>query len=194
MDAAAWATWAQVGILSLTALVLYLYTLETSALRRATVRQTQIALRPVIVPVFEFGREPKFKVKNIGANTAFNIRVKPHELDTQIKWEYRFGSIPVLEPGKDAEIQIEQSIEGEPADLETTRHSFFPRYSTSESELAIEFGDTVGGRYMLKVQIHPRENFINAKENYEIGPVIQKPPAIPTGIRAFCHWLLDWYE
>ena len=189
----AWATWTQVVILTLTAFVLYLYTLETAALRRESVHQTKIALRPVVVPVFELGREPSFRVQNIGANTAFNIRVKLQELGTTCKWEYRFGSIPRLQPEKLETVPMEELIGGE--QVEPVPTVWFPDRSSKERELTIGFEDIEGGKYGLKVLIHARSNRIGPQGDYDLGPVTEVHDPSPTRVVVrFFHKLLDWYE
>ena len=93
--------WVQTVVLLVTAVTLYFYTAETAALRRETVRQTKVALRPVVVPIFErkTGTSWIIRLENIGSGSAFNIKIKPHIKDPgALDIEYRFGSIDYLSP------------------------------------------------------------------------------------------------
>ena len=98
-----YAVWTQTVVLAITAGLIYWYIIETSGLRKQMVRQNEIALRPVIVPVFDNrGGEPIFKLKNIGVGVAFNVTVEPLievrliEPGHELRHEFRFSRLSHL--------------------------------------------------------------------------------------------------
>ena len=92
------------------------YTAETSELKRAMVRQNEISLRPVVVPIFEEAPgNHVLKVQNVGAACALNVRVQPvrqvfGEGETfATPHETRFVPLEYLAPGQSAEVQFRES-------------------------------------------------------------------------------------
>jgi hypothetical protein len=152
---------AQTMILTITLLVLYFYTAETAALRRETVRQTRIILRPVVVPLFDRSSQTSyiFKLQNIGSSSAFNIRVKPHSKNLGFgNIEYHFRPIDFLSPQTSKVVTITQQLDGQPHQSDLTDKSFFPIYATSEENLLILFDDVEGHTYSLSVTITPSDH------------------------------------
>jgi len=199
----------QLGILIvtfITAIIIYLYTLETAALRKATVRQTQLGLMPVIAPIFEYNPHT-FKLKNIGANTAFNIKIEPLIIEQfpendnvyAVKWD--FDIIKILESNQMLKIEFNSSVSQD----SPFYYTFFPKYvCRNYIELKIEFNDIMGGRYFEKIKIHPHahdeNNPFHIFEHFEFElPILLKTPAFEVSnkvqlLRNICHFLIDWYE
>jgi len=94
-----------IGALIITLCVLIWYACETRALRKETVKQTELSQRPCVVLDYEPGR---ISYKNIGNSPAFNLKVEPLELkDVNDKTVFilHFNPIYLLEPSALAEVK-----------------------------------------------------------------------------------------
>ena len=120
-------------------------------------RQTRIALRPVVVPLFLPASHTSWqlKVKNIGSGSGFNIKIRPVVIEAGFEFGYQFGQVKFLCPQDEEEVSITQTIGDEPHQSEMTKYSFFPRYATAEHRLVILFEDVEGSAYRLPVNIKP---------------------------------------
>ena len=65
------------GFLLFTLIVLIIYTVETSKLRKETVKQTELSQRPFVM-IFEANNH-RLKYRNSGQSIALNTRIKPFE-------------------------------------------------------------------------------------------------------------------
>ena len=187
--------WIQDAILVLTFIVLYFYTAETAALRRETVRQTRVSLRPVVVPIFEReGTTWKLMMENIGSGSAFNIRIKPHLTGTgTLDIEYRFLGIDYLSPQDQAEILYEQFMGGEHIQSELRKHTFFPLFATKPHTLIILFDDVEGHGYSLPVTVTPSDHPGSRTGGIKLG-AITSPAARDRGkFRKFIDRIFQWY-
>jgi len=84
--------------------VLIKYTVETTRLRKETVKQTELNQRPCVVLDYENGR---ISYKNIGNSPAFNLTVEQLDLrdvDDETLFILHFNQIYLLEPGALAEV------------------------------------------------------------------------------------------
>lgn len=157
-----YAVWAQTFILAVTACFVCWYTRETASLRRETVRQNEINLRPIVVPIFEEGRNQHvFKLRNVGAACAFNVRVQPikhmfgQSKSHQIPHDTRFEPLDWLAPGETSEIHFTEFSNNNPVDGTFLQNKFFPARVTSPVTITIAFNDVEGGRYALDISVEP---------------------------------------
>jgi len=157
------AVWFQTIVLLVTACFVCWYTIETARLRREMVRQNQITLRPVVVPLFEKpGADHVFKLKNIGAAAAFNVRVEPLRMEgpdpisqTNISWETRFDPVSFLASGETALVPFQRWDDGKQSGSTWLADIFRPAYCQQEITLTILFEDVEEGGCEEKINIKP---------------------------------------
>lgn len=164
-----YAAWAQTAILALTAFLVWRYTKETAKLGREMVRQNQINLRPVVVPIFEEGpNQHVFKLRNIGAACAFNVRVQPikqifgHITSHPTPHETRFNPLDWLAPGEAVEILFTEFSNGKPDEDKYLQNKFFPARVTSPIAITIVFNDVEGGSYEHEISVEPPTSIYQA--------------------------------
>jgi len=158
------AVWVQTFVLFVTAGFICWYTIETAGLRREMVRQNGIALRPVVVPVFEVtGGKGVFRLRNIGHGSAFNLRVAPIEVlpavdadATTPKLEVRFDPLSYLPSGDTRLVRFFACSSGrENLTYGDCTQNFFPGYTHAEKIMKIDFDDVESGRYEQTIRIKP---------------------------------------
>lgn len=143
--------WLEILVLSITAALVAWYAVETTRLRRESGRQTENALRPAIVPIFEEAQGRHIlKVKNVGNATAFNVRIQPihHEFgkpNVLIHHETRFNPIDFLEKDQVAEVRFQEYSNGTPTDDSLIQNKFSPPRVTSPTTVTIFFDNVEGG-------------------------------------------------
>jgi len=160
------AVWTQTIVLFITALIIGWYTFETSRLRREMVRQNEIALRPVVVPVFEEAPgKHVLKLHNVGAACAFNVKIQPLKqifgeegTSLAIPHETIFVPIEYLAAGNMAEVQFWKYSNGEPTNERFLQGKWFPRRVASPTTMTIWFDDVEGVGYAHKISVEPRSH------------------------------------
>jgi hypothetical protein len=162
----------QTVVLAITAILVWLYTRETARLRREIVRQNEISLRPVVVPIFDEGPNRHiFKLRNVGGACAFNLRVQPMRRtaggsDLKVSQETRFDSLDYLPPGLPSgelpEIHFKQYSNGQPETEPFLQHWLFPASATALITMRIQFDDVEGGGYEQEISIEPPTSLYEA--------------------------------
>jgi hypothetical protein len=185
--------WWQVWILLGTAVVIGIYTIETSRLRREAQTQTELQLRPFVI--FEPAEGNDFRVRNIGNNTALNVRVAPFRLAPPVSAAFP-RSVAFLGKGEAALLpRRTATIEGEsvPDDLFDILHPA-SELVREEAEtlllrptITVEFENVQGQRYFV------RESLLNGDlEILGSGPVAT--PARSTVRNAWQGLQLAWQQ
>jgi hypothetical protein len=188
--------WIQTFVLTLTLLVLYFYTAETAALRRETVRQTRIILRPVVIPIFELFSPGNwiFKLKNIGSGSAFNIIIKPLTQNYGIgQITYIFRPIDFLAPQDSKIISLNQFLGGVPHTSSLTDQAFYPIFATSEHKLTILFDDVEGKCYSLSALVIPSAHPGFVEGEIKLGPIGDVKVHERTCIKKIIDRIFQWY-
>jgi hypothetical protein len=212
--------WAQIVVLALQTVVLGLtaywvwrytkaterYGEETSRLTHEMVRQNEIALRPVVVPIFEENQGHfLLKLQNIGIGCALNVRVCPipHEFGVPnhpIHHETRFGPIGYIAQGQIEKVELKEYSEGSPTTKNFLENKFFPGRVTSTTTMTLLYDDVEGGAYELPVVVEPplASGFaapalqLNAWPNFRLGGI--RRHARELGVwrmdRDFLRWVL----
>jgi hypothetical protein len=130
------------------------------------VRQNEIALRPVIVPVFDMrDGERIFKLENIGVGAAFNVTVEPlvqvlplGEPGQELRQEFRFSGLNQLGSKQSGEIHFQRFWNGT---LNQGPHphpafrDFLPAYGQEALTITVVFDDVEGGRYRCGITLVP---------------------------------------
>ena len=158
-----YAVWTQTAVLAITAVLICWYTRETSGLRKQMVRQNEIALRPVIVPVFDNrGGKPIFKLENIGVGVAFNVTVEPLiqersiELGHVLRCEFRFSRLSHLGSNKGSEVQYQRYMNGNlNQGPNPDFRDFLPAPGQRRTTITVVFDDVEGGRYRCGITLVP---------------------------------------
>lgn len=161
------AVWTQTVVLAVTAVLICWYTRETSGLRKQMVRQNEIALRPVIVPMFDLrGGEPIFKLENIGVGVAFNvtveplIQVRPIEPGHELRCEFRFSRLSYLGSKKGGEVQYQRYMNGNlNQGPNPDFRDFRPAPGQRRTTITVVFDDVEGGRYRCGITLVPPAQF-----------------------------------
>lgn len=200
----------QTIVLSITALIMLLYALETWQMRKEMGRQTELQLNPFVMPVVWHDantQKPRIKLKNIGCGIALNIRIEPLSIgDKDRYWRHEFDKVTALEKGKEAEVLYDFYSGNQPSSDPTSEATgrlgsqagSFPADSlmlaTSHpnayinpfpklggtKKLTIVFEDTEGAAYHLTVHLDPIEKS-NRERQVRLGP-LRKRANIGTGL------------
>jgi len=171
------ASWAQVVILALTALVIVWYACETRRLVREVVHQNEISLRPLVLPEFSgTGAHRVFRLKNCGIGCALNVRVSPIVITLADQAglgpaEQRFDSPYYMAAGEVLEIPTKVWVAGQPMEHSTFDNWCFPHYPGDEIQFEILFGDVEGGSYAIPVVIRAEHDQARLPRQVEIGAV-----------------------
>jgi hypothetical protein len=185
--------WGQFWVMLGTLLVVGVYTFETSRLRGEAQRQTELQLRPFVI--FEPAEEKDFRVRNIGNNTALNVRVAPFRLAPPVIAAFP-RSVAFLSKGEAALLPTRTAIlEGESAadDLFDILHPS-SELVREEAEtfllrptITVEFENVQGQRYFV------RESLLNGDlEILDSGPVAT--PAFSTVRSAWQKFQSAWQQ
>jgi len=160
-------------VLAITAAIIAWYTVETYRLRRETVRQNELQLRPYVVPTFSAKRDGyKLELKNIGKGTATNVHLDTLSIDlggSEEQWRAKFSSVDYIEPGSKTEPGM--SSNRLPKFLSTM---LVPSDSAVPWTLRVLFDDIEGGRYLLEFDIMPPQ--IPNSTNVIVRPIRRMPP------------------
>jgi len=157
-----YAVWAQTVILALTAILVWRYTNETAKLGREMVRQNDLHLRPVVVPIFKEGpNQHVFRLQNVGAACALNVTVQPIKhlfgegTSHAIPHETRFVPLEYLPAGHITDVQFREYSNDEPTSEGFLEKHFFPTRVHSPIAMTIRFDDVEGGAYEHEISIEP---------------------------------------
>jgi len=158
-----YAVWTQTAVLLITGAFICWYTIETSRLRRAMVRQNEISLRPVVVPLFEEapGRHV-LKLHNVGTACALNVRVQPVKqvfgegTSLAVPHETRFVPHEYLAAGQITEVRFQEYSNNDPTNERFLEKKFFPTRVVCPITITICFDDVEGGGYEHEISIEPR--------------------------------------
>jgi hypothetical protein len=100
-------------ILTLTAVIIYVYTYETYELRRATVDHTEIYTRPVLILRMDLdNRDQKvfLRLHNHGHSPAYNVEFKETELNMEMpegyQWKLKLEDVDVVPPEKEILVSL----------------------------------------------------------------------------------------
>jgi len=169
--------WVQTGVLFLQTAVLALtaylvwrytkaterYTEETAELKHQMVRQNEINLRPVVVPLFEEAPGKRvFRLQNVGAACALNVTVQPIKhvfgegTSLAVPHETRFVPLEYLPAGQITDVRFREYSNDEPTNESFLEKHFFPTRVNSPITMTIRFDDVEGGAYEHEISIEPR--------------------------------------
>lgn len=180
-----YAVWTQTVVFAATAILIYFYTRETSGLKREMIRQNEINLRPVIVPIFEKrGAELFFKLENIGVGVAFNVKVEPlihafpfGEAGQELRFEFRFASLSYLASKQSRDVRVERFVNGERnLGPDPAFRNFLPAYGQEARTITIVFDDVEGGRYRGGVRVSAPETRLGGERLVELLPIAKLAP------------------
>ena len=182
--------WWQVVILALLGVVIGISTGETYKLRREAQKQTELQLRPFVI--FEPAEGKDFCVRNLGQNTALNVKVEPFTLFPPALAAFPWP-VPVLRPAEARLLQGRTAlVEGKVvADdllfdvLRPTGEYVKSADDTLRPTIRIEFENVTGQRYF----VHERLLYGDL-EILDSGPVT--PPAGSTVRSARQRFQLVW--
>jgi hypothetical protein len=160
------ALWGQVGILFLTAIVIVAYTRETYKLRQEAQTQIELQFRPFVI--FEPGEGNDFYVRNIGNNTALNVKVGTVVLSPPVYANHSAmaafpRSVPFLRAGESQPLRVRTAtVGGEVAEDDFLFEILRPMSEVAKLEadpfpfrptITIEFENVNGQRYFVQESI-----------------------------------------
>jgi hypothetical protein len=145
-----WSVWLWAGTL----IVVGYYALETYKLRREAQTQTELQLRPLVI--FEPGEGKDFCVRNIGKNTALNVKVETFTLFPAALAAFPWP-VPFLRPDEARPLQgrtalVEGKVVADDLLFDVLRPT--GEYVKSEDDtlrptIRIEFENVTGQRYFV---------------------------------------------
>lgn len=173
-----YAMWTQTAVLLATAILICFYTRETSGLKKEMVRQNEISLRPVIVPILDIrGTELSFKLENIGVGAAFNVTVEPlidvRPLDShELRMEFRFANLSYLASGQSRDVRFERFVNGKRnPGPDAAFRNFLPVYGHETKAVNIVFDDVEGGRHRSGFKVSAPESPLGDEYPVELLPI-----------------------
>ncbi len=137
------------------------YTEETAALRKETVRQGRMSLRPIVLPEFpdDHGRL-LFRLRNCGIGCALNVRVPPVRTDRYAQGDVNFGQIEsrfdavgYLTGAGETWVESETFADGQKLANSPFKQWFHPSRPGPETTIEITFGDVEGHQYKVAAKI-----------------------------------------
>ena len=174
-------------VLAVTAGIIAWYTVETHRLRRETVRQNELQLRPYLVPSFSEHQDGyKLALKNVGRGTATKICIDSVVInltDPVVQWKYEFSTIDWLECGLSGDPKV--WCNGRATNSINILHApQVNRFQISDANgdrqggspwtLRVLFDDVEGGRYLQEFDITPSER--PEPSNILARPIRRMPP------------------
>jgi hypothetical protein len=144
-------TWAVI----LTGLAIVWYTWETVLIRRATLAQRELQLRPFVV--LEPKREGGFYAHNVGYGPALNVRVEDVTVDQIEDVVVRFPeSVYMIAAGKSANLAAQSFKKGKPAGDFFLAH-LDPTYANRDLRVRITFQNAEMRSYAVTEAVRSQE-------------------------------------
>lgn len=142
----------QTWVILFTGLVVMWYTYETTLLRRTSVAQLELQLRPFVVlePV-----DNGFHLRNLGPGVALNVEVLDVLLSEQDRIGVRFPErVAIMECGPSRIIQA-NSYHGDVDAGDFFAAHLDPQYAVDEFPIRIQFRDFEMKKYETKEKVKP---------------------------------------
>lgn len=128
--------------------VIIFYTVFTHGLKKATVKQTELSLRPCITFTWDRG----FRFKNAGFSPAFNIKIDDFETD---EYEFKFYRLDSLMPNETKEIRMRiKRKAGEEPEMRKYLHFILNTTKQKEIPLIIRYENLENERYFSRMKIY----------------------------------------
>lgn len=156
-------------VVALTGLVVIWYTWETRQLRRATLRQTDLQIRPFLSLEYE-PINRKLWLRNLGRGVARDIVVhdvrlsktaKPNESSITVEW----GPVDFIAEGEARELVSTGQLITPDGKQEISRMlraymSNFGKHGSAEYEFLIDYTDLTGQRYRAVFEVVQGKTFL----------------------------------
>lgn len=130
-----------------TLLAVIWYALEAAELRKETAKQTELSLRPFIIPVLAGIMPQKYELKNIGLGTALKIKMNNIPVVEKAGFIFAFDELDILSPNdqKLMTIRLGDTEQGDfwPAAL-------MPRTAIRTFDFEIRYLNINGKQYQTK--------------------------------------------
>jgi len=128
--------------------VIILYTIFTYGLKKTTVKQTELSLRPCIIFTWDSG----FRFKNTGLSPALNIKIDDFEID---EYEFIFYRLDSLMPNETKKIMMHiKKKAGEVSKMRKYLHFIFDTTKQKEIPLIIHYENLENERYFSRLKIY----------------------------------------
>jgi len=135
-----------------TLIVVSLYTYFTNKIRKATERQVDLTLQPIVAFVYE-ERDSKFKLINYGKTPALRIEFSEISLikTKELKMKYLISSVDYLPPGAKSDVEIKLKINGEIKNTDTfDRGALDPKSAHRPFEVKITYRNAINDKIKLR--------------------------------------------
>lgn len=139
MSLSEWLSVLNFFILTVTLVVLCIYTYDTNRMQKSTAKQVELGIKPLISIVqIEETRGFEVSVTNIGNGTALNIEFSPMILGENIGIEFHIPFIQSLRAGESKNLKVKVLSGGDEADDAWTAH-LRPDYANRVIKLSISY-------------------------------------------------------
>ncbi len=157
MNCEQWLSIIQTVALVITLVVLIIYTIQTGGLKKSTVKQTELQLRPFVIFCCSY---EDLMLKNIGHSPALNISIDDFESDD---FTYKFDKRGSLESNQDVKIRFIKVGHNDP---EGTSYELTDNFREIGREvyLTIRYWNIENKKYFSKVRILPWEDRVEFLE------------------------------
>jgi len=168
--ASAWATGISAGAYAATLVAVLWYSLETQAMRRAIVRQTEMSVRPFLVAGIEArplnplatltAYEDLLVIRNIGSGPALFVRIETLHLE---HLEVRFEVVDVIPGGHDAIVRARVFVDRAPLGGQANEFvaSLKPSSASATLFLTLRYTDVDGGGHWSKMKMGQGGNCVS---------------------------------
>lgn len=157
------------GIILGTGIAIVWYSVETMYLRRETVRQNEIAVRPLVIvkvegrqlgllPTPDFG--PQLVARNVGNGLAILIRLRDMELvdpaGDKVRFTARFDTLSHLERSQESPVRVQECV---PVDARVKQEHLDavtcldPQYAVASYTMRIEYEDILGCTHWTEIKM-----------------------------------------
>lgn len=159
-----WLSIIQTSALIITLGVLLKYTVETTRLRKTTVKQTELQLRPCVVICYSDIRGiERYRLKNVGHSPALNISINDIENDDVKNVFTDFG---ILEPNEDEYMELIKVGKDDPKGTTYSRQNQLGGMGYEEV-LTIKYRNIENKQYFSKVKIFTTKDKVEFLETGE---------------------------
>ncbi|MBI4722661.1 MAG: hypothetical protein HY769_06665 [Candidatus Stahlbacteria bacterium] len=137
------------GTVIVTAGIILWYTIETYRLRRQSVLQTEIQIRPLLIIILK----EDFTIKNIGNGIALNVEIEDIVIDMNEPHKFSFDKINAISQNEEIglpRVRVFKDDQKVPADsfqLLPFVVGLYPRYASRNYEFRLRYENINGEKY-----------------------------------------------
>jgi len=152
--------------------VIILYALETRKLRKETVKQTELSLRPYVILVRSMGGRYDLAFENIGQSHALDVSIDILEMN---EFFYRFQPCHLVRQAKEVTVKAEPFGKNEKSermirslDVDHSGLPFFEGLDKAKDyPLTMRYKNIEGTYYYTRLEVRVEERRVIVKESHQ---------------------------